>query len=288
VTDQPLLSADLLGRLERLQLHTRRRLVGHLTGNHRSPRHGSSLDFADYREYHPGDDPRRIDLHAYARLDRLLIKLFEAEEDLSVRLLIDSSGSMSGAKLRYASQLAAAIGFTALVRRDVVTVHTFPQTSEGPRYLGRVATAALFRRLENLEAQGVTPFADAAIRMLARRGPPGLTVVVSDLLTTDWDAGLRRLPARSGDLVVIHVLDRTDLEPELVGDLELVDSETGTRLEVSLSSSVVEDFRQLANRWADEVAGRVRSVGGSYLRVFTDEDVEQVILGRARGQGVTT
>jgi len=281
-----LLPASLLSRIERLQLATRRRLSGGLTGEHRSPRHGSSLDFADFREYNPGDDLRRLDLHAMAKHDRLMLKLFEAEDDLALRILIDTSGSMKGAKLRRAAQIAGGLGFAALVRRDIVTVHTFPIETSAPRFRGRVAAQALLDLLGSLEAEGETPFVDATLRMLARPGPAGLTVVLSDLLTADWEAGLRRLPARRGDLVVVHVLDPSDLDPDLTGDLELVDAESGARVEVSLSASVADDYRELANRWADEVAARVRGVGGAYLRVSTTDEIDAILLGSARRAGV--
>ena len=281
-----LLSPRLLARLERLQLVTRRRLAGGLAGEHRSPRHGSSLDFADFREYYPGDDLRRIDPNALARLDRLLVKLFDAEDELTLRLLVDTSASMAGAKLRRATELAGAIGFCALVRRDVVSVHTFPLDRPGPRFRGRGAAVGLFRHLDALEAGGDTPLVAAADRLLAQPGPPGMTVVFSDLLTAEWDAGIRRLPARRGELAVVHVLEPTDLDPDLSGDLELVDAETGARLEVSLTASVLADYRTLAHRWADDVAGRVRAAGGAYVRVSTTDDLEKLLLGTARDQGL--
>ena len=122
-----LVAPELLAQLARLQLATRRPLAGLAPGTHRSPKRGSSLDFADYREYHPGDDFRRIDYNLYARLDTLLVKLFDAEEDLAVRLLVDTSASMAhGGKLRWAVEAAAALGFVGLVRRDVVSVATVP------------------------------------------------------------------------------------------------------------------------------------------------------------------
>ncbi len=285
-----LLSPSLLARLERLQLVNRRRLAGGLAGEHRSPRHGSSLDFADFREYYPGDDLRRLDISALARLDRLLVKLFDAEDDMTLRLLIDTSGSMQGAKLQRTRELAAALGFSALVRRDVVTVHTFPASVGGPRFHGRTASQALFDHLARLDAAGTTGFSAAADRVLAQPGPPGLTVVISDLLTPDWDAGISRLPARRGEFIVVHLLEPTDIDPsanpELVGDLELVDAETGERLEVSLSAKALQDYRTLAASWADDVAQRVRATGGAYLRTFTTDDLESLLLGRARDAGV--
>lgn len=285
-----LLPPELLTRLERLQVATRRRLLGGLAGDHRSPQRGSSLDFADFREYYPGDDLRRLDYNALARLDRLLITLYDAEDDLTVRLLVDASASMAGAKLARAKELAAAIGFTALVRRDVVTVQPFPAgpggPGAGPRFRGRGAAAPLFDHLADITAGGETGLRAAADRVLLQPGPPGLTVLISDLLTPEWDDGIRRLPARRGELAVVHLLDPTDLDPDLEGDLELVDAESGTRLEVSLSASVLADYRELAVAWVDDVAGRVAATGGVYVRVLTTDDLEGTLLGRARDAGV--
>jgi uncharacterized protein (DUF58 family) len=283
---EPLVSASLLARLERLQLGTRRRLAGTFPAEHRSRRHGTSLDFADYREYHPGDDFRRIDYGAWARLDVLLVKLFEAEDDLTVRLLVDTSRSMDGTKLRQAARLAAAIGFVALVRRDAVTVHTFPVDRPAPRFNGRSAAGHLFRHLGSLEAMGETHFAAAAAHLLARPGPRGLTVVLSDLLTGEWDAGLDRLPARGDDVVVVHVLDPEELRPTLSGDVDLVDRETGASVSVSLAADVLARYRRDAETWLDRVAQRCRRAGAAYLRVSTDDDIEPLLLGGWRRAGV--
>ena len=283
---EPLLDAALLARLERLQVATRRRLAGHLAAEHRSPRHGASLDFAAYREYTPGDDFRRVDYQAWARLDQLLVRLFEAEDDLTVRLLVDTSASMAGPKLQVARRVAAALGFVALVRRDVVTLHTFPRATVTPRFRGRHAASALFGHLSALAPSGETRFAEAARHLLAQPGPVGLTVVVSDLLTEDWAAGIRRLPARGGDLAVIHVLGADELRPDLLGDFDLVDRETGRQVAVSLSADALRAYERLARQWADSVAARCRQVGAAYSRVLDDDDLEPLLLGGWRAAGV--
>jgi uncharacterized protein (DUF58 family) len=114
-------------------------------------------------------------------------------------------------------------------------------------------------------------------------------VVVSDLLTEEWDAGLRRLPARigprPGDLAVVQVLDPTDVTPALTGDLQLVDTETGATVDVSVSAAVAEDYTRLARAWLDEVAGRVRRSGAGYVRLFTDEDLQVSLLDTLTGAG---
>ena len=285
------LEPELLARLESLQLGTRRRLAGSLAGEHRSRRHGSSLDFADQREYHPGDDFRRIDYHVLARLDQLLIRLYEADDDLHVRVLVDTSASMGfGNKLAQASRLAAALGFVALTRRDVVSVHTFPLERLAPRFVGRGAVAGLFGHLGGLEPAGVTAFAASVSHFLARPGPPGLTVVVSDLLTPEWGAALRKLPSRGADLVVVHVLAAEDLNPrvrgDLMGDLELVDGETGELVLVSASDSVLQRYSQGAQDWADEVRAHCRRAGAAYVRVGADDSIEAVLLKSWRSSGV--
>jgi uncharacterized protein (DUF58 family) len=254
--------------------------------------HGTSVDFADYREYHPGDDYRRIDYALYARLDVLLVRLFEAEDDLHLRLLVDTSASMAaGGKLDQARRVAAALGFVALVRRDPVSLHRFPFDRPGPRFTGRAGVPALFAQLGALEPGGETHFAQAATHLLGRPGPPGLTVVVSDLLTPEWEAGLTRLPARGADVVVVHVLAADELRPglapeELVGDLDLVDAETGQRVAVSLSARTLADYERSALAWADEVAGRCRRAGAAYVRLLADDDLEDCLLGAWRTNGV--
>lgn len=282
-----LLDPAFLARLESLQLGTRRRLAGHFAGEHRSTHHGSSIDFADYRQYHPGDDFRRIDYFLYARLGVLNVKLFEAEEDLHLRLLVDTSASMgTGDKLRCARRVAAALGFVALTRRDPVSVHSFPLDRPGPRFAGRGAVPGLFAHLERLEAGGDTPFAAAVSALLARPGPAGLTVVVSDLLTPEWEAALGRLPSRGGDVVVVHVLDRDELHPPLAGDLELVDRESGRRVAVSMAPETVAEYERVARDWVDRVAARCRQVGAGYVRLLTTDDLESALLGAWRAAGV--
>lgn len=281
-----LLEPELLGRLEQLQLATRRRLAGRFTGEHRSTRRGSSLDFADYREYQRGDDPRRIDIGVWARLDQLLIRLYEAEDDLTLRLLVDTSASMDGPKLRQAARLAAALGFVALIRRDVVTVHTFPLDRPAPRFLGRHGAHALLAHLDTLTADGDTRFASAVSDLLSRPGPAGMTVVLSDLLTPEWADGLTRLPARGGDVTVVHVLDRDELHPDLSGDLDLVDAETGEIVPVSLAPEQVKAYERAAAAWVDDVADRAHHSGAAYVRVLADDDLEPILLGSWREAGV--
>lgn len=281
-----LLSPALMARLESLQLASRHRLMGRFGGEHKSKRYGNTVDFADFREYTPGDDFRRIDYHVLARLDQVLIKLFEADDEITVRLLIDTSGSMrTGAKMLQAKRLGAALGFVALTAHDSVSVHTFPARGPAPRFAGRAAVPAFLDYVEGLQATGLTPFAEAAGHLLSQSGLPGLTVVLSDLLTPEWRS-LIQLRASGSDVTVLHVLCEEDLDPDFSGDLELVDRELGDRLTVSVTDDVSRSYRARVRLWREQVATAARGSGASYAAVDATEDIETLLLQTWREAGV--
>lgn len=292
MTDAPaategVLAPAVLARLARLQLGAQRRLAGRFGGEHRSPRYGTSLDFADYREYHPGDDYRRIDYSLYARTDQLFIRLFEAEDDLHLRLLVDRSGSMRfNGKLAMAARLAAALGFVALTRRDVVTLETFPAAGPPRRFNGQHAIAALLDSLSTLSAAGLSDLDTATAEALARPGLPGMTVVVSDLLTASWESAIDRLPSRGGEMAVVHVLADEELHPTLSGDLDIADAETDAHLAVSLSHDALSRYAAATEDWLARVAARCHARGASYTRVLASDDVETVLFRHWRDVGL--
>ena len=152
--------------------------------------------------------------------------------------------------------------------------------------MGRQAAAQLFRHLGGLAASGPTTVAQAVLHHLSRPGRPGLTVLISDLLTPEWEHGISRLPARGGGLVVVHILSRAELEPDLHGDIEIVDRETRERLSVSLSPETLSDYRAAAVAWADAVAARCHHVGAAYTRTLADDDLEPLLLSGWREEGV--
>lgn len=281
-----LLSPALMARLESLQLASRHRLVGRFGGEHKSRRYGNTVDFADFREYHPGDDFRRIDYHVLARLDQVLVKLFEADDEITIRLLVDTSASMQvGDKMLQAKRLAAALGFVALTAHDSVSVHTFPARGPAPRFAGRAAVPAFLDYVEDLEAIGLTPFAEAASHLLGQSGLPGLTIVLSDLLTTEWRS-LVQLRAAGSDVTILHILCDEDLDPTFTGDLELVDRELGDRLTVSVTDEVASTYRSRVGLWREDVAAAARGAGAGYQTVDATDDVETLLLQTWRTNGV--
>ncbi len=293
-----LLPPELLARLAQFRLANRHRVQGRYAGSHRSRRLGQSLDFADEREYVPGDDPRSVDLNASRRLGRLLVKLYEAEDEAAVRIVLDLSASMGfGRKVLAARQLTAAFAALAAAGQDRVRVLLVGAAGggpvdAGPWFRGPATLPAVTHRL--LDAAPPTGDGDppgrahlvAAVRQAHGEGPRGPVVLVSDLLFPGWHGVVRALAAGRGDAVLVHVLGREDLEPALRGDLRLVDAETGEATEVGISDDTLDDYREARDAWLAEVEATTASHGIGYARHVDDRDVADLLLHDLRGLGV--
>jgi uncharacterized protein (DUF58 family) len=246
---EALLSPECLRRLERLRLVSRRTFLGRQRGERRSPRRGASVEFADFRNYVPGDDPRYLDWNACARLSRLFLKLFVEEEDLYVSVLVDTSESMAfgePTKARCAKQAAAAIAYIALCSLDRLFVHGFaPRLDEGMGPLrGRGCALRFLTWLGGLAVGGGTDFAGALKAFALRAAKPGVAVVLSDFLSADYQTGLKALIQRKFDVTAIQVLAPEEISPDLAGDVRLVDSETGETREISVTRGLLRDYQQ--------------------------------------------
>jgi uncharacterized protein (DUF58 family) len=290
----PLLDPRFLARLEPLTLVARRARAGQFQGERRSTKRGTSVEFADYRNYARGDDLRRVDWNIYARLERPYVKLFEEEEDLAVHLLLDGSTSMDWGeedenKWRYARRLAAGLGYVALGGGDRLTLsaaHPLPAARLGP-LRGRGHALRLLEWLEGLETEGVTDL-NAAMRTYALTGGrAGLVVLLSDLLSPGGIAeGLSALAARGHEVVVLHLLAPDEVDPPLGGDLRLVDVETGKPEEVTIDGVVRDMYRERLEAWQEELRLACRARDAHYLPVPTATPFERVLLYELRRLGV--
>lgn len=285
-----LLEPDFLRRLARLRLAVRRRFAGATSGARRSKNRGSSAEFAEHRPYFPGDDVRRIDWNAYARLEELVLRLFVAEEDLSLYLLLDTSASMGVGeprKLDVAKRLAAGLGYVGLSGSERVAVMPFAARLARPlpASRGRKRVGPLLRFLDELEPSGETDLSRAVDEFLSRSPRPGLVVVLSDFLDpSGFTRPLDRLVADKHEPVLFHVLDREELDPTPGGDLELLDSERGRKVEVSLDARAVRAYRARLAAFLAELEGYAKKRGLFYGRAGerTFEDVLVDYLARAR------
>jgi uncharacterized protein (DUF58 family) len=247
---EPLLDAKFLARLEQLELVSRKIFMGRMKGERRSRRKGQSVEFADYRNYVVGDDLRFLDWNLYARLDRLFLRLFMEEEDLHVYLLIDNSRSMDfgkPTKLHYAKQVAAALGFIGLVNLDRVVVEAFNEriTQTMPVARGRRSLWRLLDFLTKVEPAGPSDLAPALRTFSLRCSGKGIVVVLSDFMDKGgYEDALRYLIARQMDVYVIQILSQEEIEPEIVGDLRLVDAEDQDVAEITVNGPLLKRYKQ--------------------------------------------
>lgn len=245
-----ILTPELLAQLERLELVTRKIFRGRMKGERRSKRKGQSVEFADFRNYVPGDDLRLLDWNLYARLDKLIIKLFLEEEDLHFYTLIDASMSMdfgTPTKLEYAKQLAAALSFIGLVRGDRVRIETIgqPASYRGPVLRGRSNVWRMIKQLDEM-APGENTSLAAGVKNFCIRNPgKGIVLLISDLMDKEgYETALRYFVSNEMDCYVIHLLSQEELQPDVKGDLKLVDCEDADEAEVTISAPLLARYQQ--------------------------------------------
>jgi uncharacterized protein (DUF58 family) len=296
---QTLLDGAFARRLERLQLVSRKRLVGQGQGDRRSLRKGSSLEFADFRHYVEGDDPARVDWNIYSRTDTLFVRLYEEEEVLNVHLLVDASRSMDWgepSKLRYARRLASALGYIALNASNRLFV--WPLSASTPSYgpaWGRGRAGPMLSFIDEFKpAQLNTPI------LVGLNAPPdleqslgtftsragGLVVLVSDLLSTSWEKALARLAGRPGEVVVLHTLSPQELRPTLGGDVRLIDRESGAAVSVTLNNDAIRLYGQRLTEWRRTVESFCARHGVGYVPIDTDTPLETIVFDTLRRRGV--
>jgi uncharacterized protein (DUF58 family) len=280
----------LLRSLEGLRIAANQLLGGRLLGLRRSRQYGSGNEFADFRSYVPGDDARRLHWQAYLLHRRLLCKLFEEVSEISIYLLVDTSASMAAgtpSKLRYAKQLAVALGYIALSTSDPLRVFPFADGPSGrwdpSPLLGRCDLARLIERLDGFTPRGRTSLIEAARRLCATAPQPGLCVVLSDLFDPAGYAPALRLLAHKRFIVTtIRINEREEIEPLLRGELDLVDSETGDALDVEVTGASLASYRAALERHYVEMAELSAGYGFQHAAALTDRPVSEFIVSLFR------
>lgn len=291
-TQSPLLPPDLVGQLERLELVTRKIFRGRMKGERRSKRKGQSVEFADFRRYVAGDDLRQVDWNLYARLEVLILKLFLEEEDLHFYALVDTSESMNfgdPTKLFYAKQLAAALGFIGLVRADRVKVESLAQPlheRSGPMR-GRRNVWRLLERLEAMEAGSTASLATGVKNFCLRNSGKGVVVLISDLMDKEgYETALRYLVSQRFDVYVIHVLSQEELEPDIQGDLRLVDCEDDDIAEISASAPLLKKYKETLSAFVGGVQDFCNRRGITYVLANNQTPVKDLVSTYLRGRGL--
>lgn len=290
-----LFSENTLRKLERLALVAAQVRAGVMKGERRSTKRGTSIEFADYRDYVRGDDLRRVDWNVYARLERPFIKLLEEEEDLAVHIVLDASRSMDFGegethKFRYAQRLAAALGYIALAAGDRLTLTVLQDSAPVAQYgpaRGRGHTLRLIRFIEELQPRGATEL-DAALRTYALSAKrPGLTFIISDLFAPDgYQDGVAQFQGRGYEVTLLHVLAPEELDPQLAGDLRLIDAETGAPQDITLDGGLRDRYRQRVQAWRDEIEAHCLKRHINYLPISTATAWDELVLYQLRRRGL--
>jgi uncharacterized protein (DUF58 family) len=271
-------------KLDYLALVSRKVFSGRNRAERRTKKSGSGIEFADHRDYQPGDDFRTLDWNVYRRVGRLLVRLFEEEEDLAIYFIIDVSGSMAfgdGAKLRYAKKIAAALAYVGLANLDRVSVvSTSDQMMDRMQETrGKARIFKVFRFLTEVQPRGETDLESALRTFVARHKRRGLAVLVTDLYDPKgFEAGINVLRYNKFDPFVLHVTDEREAKPELAGDVLLYDCESGDEREVTVTAKVLEKFATVYRDYLDEVERFCTSHQVPYFRADVGIPFDELVL----------
>jgi len=301
-----LLTPELLRRLEQFQLLATRKSRSSAKGERRSRARGQSVEFADYRNYVPGDDFRYLDWNLYGRLERLFLKLYEEERELPVRIFLDASESMTFGEPRkfdFARQVAAAIGYVALCGFDRVSLNVFPELDPSPDANSELRTVnselaargalrsvrgkkSALQFLQNLSA--LTAGGPAHLNNALRRGAlearhTGLAVVLSDFLDpAGYETGLTALVGRGFQVSAVQILSPDELNPVSYGDLRLVDSESGHHQEVTFGRFRVKAYQQTVRNFCQRLREFCTGRGMNFFTASSDTALEVLLLKQLR------
>lgn len=274
----------ILSRLERRRLNPHRRMTNRSRGEHHSFKGGTSTEFADYRAYVEGDDVRYVDWNLFARLQRPYLKLYRHEEEMHVVIILDGSTSMEfEGKFALARQFAGAFSLMGLMNQERVSIYCVRKQDErpvkSPIVRGKSSVRRLFRFIEELQTGGEAPFDKTIETVLSQHRGRGIVILLSDFLTFgNIETPLNLLYSAGLEIFGIQILSPMEIQPELTGDLRLVDCEDQTVLDVSGVGELLGIYREHLEGMHERLAGMCRKRNGRFLRVNAAEPLEQLLF----------
>ena len=279
------ISATVLARLAGLPLHARWPMLGSVSGHHRSPIRGSSLEFSEYRKYVPGDDPRRLDWRAYGRSDRFYLKEFEADTNLRMCLIVDTSGSMQFGsrgmtKLDYARRLAGTLAYLAARQGDAVGLYCAGETfaKEIPPKRSAAHLRYVLDELGDMRAEGRTGLAAALHQAAEKVRQRALIVTISDLFIEPeiLRSCFQHLRFRKHDVAAFHLLEKSELDFTFDRPIRFLDLEGSTSI-LADPSVIGRQYRRAMQKYLDDMKDVTRDTLVDYHRVCIDEDYDDVL-----------
>jgi uncharacterized protein (DUF58 family) len=282
--DDDLFDDDFQRKLDYLALVSRKVFTGRMRAERRTKKSGSGIEFADHRDYQPGDDFRYLDWNVYRRFGRLLVRLFEEEEDLSIYFIVDASASMAfgdGAKLKQAKRIAAALAYVGLANLDrVCIVSTTDKVLDRMQETrGKARIFKVFRFLRELQPEGQTDLRQALKTFVAQHKKRGLVVLISDLYDpAGFEQGINVLRYNKYDPYVVHITDKREQKPDLFGDVLLYDCETGDEREVTVTRAVLERFAEVHKQYQVEIERFCSSRQVPYITADVSIAFDELVL----------
>jgi uncharacterized protein (DUF58 family) len=284
VADTDLFDEDFQRKLESLALVSRRVFAGRLRAERRTKKSGSGVEFADYRDYQPGDDFRSVDWNVYQRFERLLVRMYAEEEDLAIYFILDASASMafgSGKKAAFAKRVVAALAYVGLANLDRASIVTINDhvMKRLPETRGRARIFKAFRFLREAEFVGETDLGEAMKTFVAQNKRRGLAVIVSDLYDPrGFERGINILRYHKFDPFVVHVVDPEEAAPEHHGDVVVRDCETGDEREVTITAAVLGQLSRAHAQYAAEIERFCATHQVAYVAASVDRPLEELVL----------
>ena len=273
---------DFLKKLEYLHVVSRRAFAGQNRADRLARKRGRGLEFADHRGYSPGDDFRHIDWKAYQRLNKLLLRLFDEEQDLPIYLFIDASRSMiEPAKFDQARRIAAALCYIGLAHLDRVTILPFDQQlgQETVPGRGKGRIFRVFELLERMDTVRGTDLRESFKQFASRTRPQGLAVVISDFLDpAGFQPALKMLASMGHDIFVVHIASHNDRNPGAIGEVRFVDAETGELRDIEVTPALADAYAKEWETHAEELALFCGRYNLGYVRADVEQPFEQIIL----------
>ena len=287
-----LLGSEFMTRLDTLDVLSRKILQGKIQGERRGKRRGQSVEFADHRPYVVGDDLRFIDWNIFGRLEKLFLKLFLEEQDLTLHIALDTSGSMSTgepAKDEFARQLTAALAYIGLANNSRVTLSHFGDGLLGslPNMRGRSYLPKMAEFLLGAESEGLSDFTKTCSQLVTGPASRGIFIIISDFLMKEgYEEGLRRLIGEKSEVYIMHVLSPQEISPDFTGDLKLIDIEDGDVSEITLSGALLEHYKRNLAAYCNGIQKFCTKRGATYARASSVDSVETLVLTHLRKLGL--
>lgn len=290
-TDKAIFDQEFLKKLEYLHIVSKKIYTGRFRAERRSKKIGTGLEFADHRDYSPGDDFRYMDWNVFGRTNKLLLRLYEEEEDLYIYVLIDTSLSMSvndSPKLPYAMRVAAALSYVGLANLDRVGLMTFADGMSSRMAItrGKGQIFKVFNFLNAVQTGGITNTEETFRTFVHQHKRRGIVVVLSDFYDPrGYQEGLNFLRYHKFEPFVIQVYDEDELNPDLSGDLRLIDCETGEVREVTMTRGLLKRYREAHEGFVRELEDFCVQRQLSYFRTPVQVPFDELVLRIFRSGG---